>query len=290
MSTLATIGTVWELLGDVEHVVKGHVLATFAEWHAVIKACEEAGMLAPLVPSKNRGAASLVAAGPFLKRALNDLRAVWLLIERGYSTQAASVAASLYENALTAAVLAGDDKLAEEAKKTKHAEIPWSPKQLAQLNARRELSIQEKSGSTPTGKAYEDAWTISYFHYKWLCQIKHPTWQAVYHDVQGTLISGTEYTIRPAPNDIADDAQLKARVIGVSVSQVFIAARSFFLALDGDETSSEYVAFEDKANFVHSEIRRLMKKEYGKPPPISVLDTSFIKTDFATLRRYDRET
>ena len=113
------------------------------------------------------------------------------------------------------------------------------------------------------------------------------TWQAVYHDVQGALVNSAEYAIRPGPNNIADDAQLKARILGVSVSQAFIAARSFFLALDGDESSPEYVAFEDKANFVNSEIRRLIKKEYGKPSPISVLDRSFIKTDFETLRKYD---
>ena len=84
MSKLTTVEAVWQLLDDIENVVKDQVGSSFAEWQAVIRACEEAGMLAPMVPSKNSGALSLVAAGPFLKRALNDLRAVWLLIERGY--------------------------------------------------------------------------------------------------------------------------------------------------------------------------------------------------------------
>lgn len=287
MSKLAAVESIWPLLNDIEHIVKDQVIAEFSEWQEVVRACEEAGMLAPMVPSPNGGTQSLVAAGPFLKRALNDLRAVWLLIERGYSTQAASVAASLYENALTAAAIAGDEKLALEAKNTKYAEIPWNPKQLAQLNAKREMAIQAKEGRKTSAKEYEDAWTISYFNYKWLCQIKHPTWQAVYHDVQGSLVHNSEYAIRPGPNNVTDDAQLKARILGVSVSQVFGAARSFFLALDGDESSEEYVAFEEKVNFIHSEVRRLIKREYGKPSPISVLDRSFIKTDFATLRKYD---
>jgi hypothetical protein len=287
VSKIAAVEAIWPLLDDIERVVRDEVRQSISEWETVVRACEEAGMLAPMVPSKNSGMPSLVAAGPFLKRSLNDLRAVWLLIERGYSTQAASVAASLYENALTAAVLAGDEKLALEAKKTKYAEIPWSPKQLAQLNSRRETSIQEKSGHRTTAKEYEDAWTISYFNYKWLCQIKHPTWQAVYHDVQGSLINDREYAIRPGPNNVAEDGQLKARVLGVAVSQVFTAVRSFFLALDGDETTPEYSSFEDKINVVHAGVRRLMQKEYGKPSPISVLDKSFIKTDFATLRKYD---
>lgn len=149
------------------------------------------------------------------------------------------------------------------------------------------MAIKEKAGHRTTTKEYEDAWTISYFNYKWLCQIKHPTWQAVYHDVQGSLINDQEYAIRPGPNNVADDAQLKARVLGVSVSQTFMAVRSFFLALDGDESTPEYSAFEDKANFVHAGIIRLMKKEYGKSSSISVLDRSFIKTDFETLRKYN---
>jgi hypothetical protein len=287
MSKLTAVEAIWHALDDIELVVKSQVLAEFSEWHAVVRTCEELGMLAPMVPSQNSGDFSLITAGPFLKRALNDLRAVWLLIERGYSTQAASVAASLYENALTAAAIAGNDKLAREAKQTKYAEIPWTPKRLAQLNARREISIREKPENKLSNKEYEDAWTISYFNYKWLCQIKHPTWQAVYHDIQGSLINNVEYAIRPGPNNIADDKQLKARILGVSLSQTFIAARSFFLALSSDVSSAEYQAFESKANFVHTEIRRLIKREYGKPSPISVLNRSFIKTDFETLRKYD---
>lgn len=287
MSKVAAVESIWPLLEDVESVVRVEVRKSLGEWEVVVRTCEEAGMLAPMVPSEKHGRPSLVAAGPFLKRALNDLRGVWLLLERGYSTQAASVAASLYENALTAAVLAGDEKLTLEAKKTKYAEIPWTPKRLAQLNSRREMAIQEKSGRRTTGKEYEDAWTISYFNYKWLCQIKHPTWQTVYHDVQGSLVNAQEYAIRPGPNNVAYDHQLKVRILGVSISQVFIATQSFFLALEGDESTPEYSAFEEKVNFVHAGVRRLMKKECGKPSPISVLDRNFIKTDFESLRKYD---
>ena len=83
-------------------------------------------------------------------------------------------------------------KLAEEARKTKYAEIPWSPKQLAQLDAKRGLDIQARNGKKTTVKEYEDSWTICYYHYKWLCQIKHPTWQSVYHDLRGSRTSKNE--------------------------------------------------------------------------------------------------
>jgi hypothetical protein len=287
VSKIETVESLWPILDDVERLVRDEVRADVQEWEKVVRACIEAGTLAPMVPSKNHGRLQFIAAGPFLKRALNDLRCVWILIERGYSTQAASVAASLYENALTAAILASDEKLAIEARKTKYAEIPWTPKQLAQLNARREIAFQEKTGKRSTNKEYEDAWTISYFNYKWLCQIKHPTWQAVHHDVRGALVTENEYAIRPGPNNVKEDMQLKARILGVSVTQVFVASRSFVLALECDESTPEYESFEKKVNFVWAGVRDLMKKEYGKPSPISLLDRSFVKTDFETFRKYD---
>ena len=62
------------------------------------------------------------------------------------------------------------------------------------------------------------------------------------------------------------------------------AIKSFFLTLDGHEDSAEYSTFEDKVNQVHFGIAELIKLQYGKPSPIQVLNRSFIKTDFASLK------
>ena len=287
MSKITTVESLWKLLDDIENVTRDETRQALIEWEGVVRAAIEAGCLAPMVPAKNHSAPQFIAAAPFLKRALNDLRGIWLLLERGYSSQAASIAASLYENALTAAVIASSEKLATEARKTKYAEIPWTPKKLAQLDARRTLDVQAKNGKKTTAKEYEDAWTISYFHYKWLCQIKHPTWQSVYHDVKGTITGKAEYAVRPGPNNAPDDLQIKVCILGGSIAKILEATKSFFLALDADESSPEYSAFEDKINEAHFGVLRLMKPHQGKPSPIAVLDRSFIKTDFETLRKYD---
>lgn len=287
MSKIAAVEALWTLLDDIERVTRDELGVALADWEAVVRSAIEAGCLAPLVPAKNQSAKQLVAAAPFLKRALNDMRGIWLMLERGYSSQAASVAASLYENALTAAIIAGSEKLAKEASQTKYAEIPWTPKQLAQLNARRGLEVQAKNGKKTTPKEYEDAWTISYFNYKWLCQIKHPTWQSVQHDVRGTLTNPTEYAVRPGPNNVPEDMHLKACILGGSVAKLLEASKSFFLALEADENSIEYSRFEDKVNEAHFGVLRLMKTYQGKPAPVMVLDRSFIKTDFASLKQYD---
>lgn len=195
----------------------------------------------------------------------------------------------MFENALTAAVLASSEDLVAEARKTKYAEIPWSPKKLAQLDAPRALDVQVKRGKKPSHKEYEDAWTINYYHYKWLCQIKHPTWQSVYHDVRGTITSEREYAVRPGPNNVPEDMQVRGGILGGSVAKVLEASKSFFLALDADGSSAEHKGFEMKANEAHFGVLRLMKAQalQGKAPPVTVLDRSFIKTDFETLRKYE---
>lgn len=287
MNKINAVETVWKMLGNLEQATRDQPNSILMEWEPVVRAAIEAGCLVPLIPAKNQSVPQLIAAGPFLKRALNDLRAVWLMLERGYSSQAASIAASLFENALTAAVLASSEELAAEAQKTKYAEIPWSPKQLAQLNAKRSLDIQTRNKKKATTKEYEDSWTISYYHYKWLCQIKHPTWQSVYHDIKGTRTTKNEYAVRPGPNNVPEDDHIKACILGGAVAKLLEADKSFFLALEADESSAEYSAFEDRVNTAHFGVLQLMRPHQGKPSPVSVLDRSFIKTDFETLHQYD---
>lgn len=279
-----TVESIWSQLPDLEAICTATVSSQLAGWEDLVVACLEAGMLAPMVPSKKKLDVRLLTAAPFLKCSLDDLRGVWLLIERGYTSQAAAVAAALFENALTAAVIAGSEELARQASKSKDGEIPWGAKELCQLDTKREMALKPQGEKGALQKEYEDGWTISYFHYKWLCQVKHPTWQAATHAIRSTVVKDREYAVRPGPNNLDDDLQVKARVLAVSLTKALQAVKSFFLSLDGDEASKEYNAFEDKINKVHFGVMELIKKQYGKPSPIEVLNRGFIKTDFSTLK------
>lgn len=291
MSTLTAIQSAWKNLDADEISVLPEAKQLLVDWEPVVKATVEAGCLAPVVPAGNQGSFQLKSAAPFLKRALNDLRGVWLLLARGYSSQAASVAASLYENALASAVMASSESLAREALSTKFEEIPWPPKKLAQLDARRHVDFQKRNGKLVSEREYEDSWTISYYNYKWLCQIKHPTWQSAFHDAKGTSKkgAGSEFLVKPAPNHVSEDVHVRACILGISVSKCLEASKSFFLSLEADESSEEYVAFEERASEVHFGVLRLMKPYQGRPSPINVLDRSFIKTDFSTFKRFEGE-
>lgn len=281
---IETIESIWGQLSDLEHMSRECREPSLKPWAELVSSCIEAGALAPMVPSDKSGDLRLITAAPFLKCTLDDLRAMWLLVEIGYTTQAAAVAAVLFENALTTAVIAESEDLALHARKAKYAQIPWGAKDLCQLDAKREIRLGEKQGRETTQKMYEDNWTISYFHYKWLCQIKHPTWQTATHAIKSTIVTGTEYAVRPGPNTLPEDIHLGIRVVGISLTKALQAIKSYFLSLEGDKESNEYTAFEKRANKVHFGVLKYIKLEYEKPSPITVLDRSFIKTDFSTLR------
>ncbi len=281
---IQAVDSLWSVLPDLESASRDGMDRALLAWEKLIQRCIEAGALAPMVVASKPTDVRLMAAAPFLKRTLDDLRAVWLLVQVGYSAQAASVAAALFENALTAAVIAESTTLAKQALNSKNLDIPWSAKDLCQLDAKREGRLAEQRGEKPTAKEYEDSWSVSYLHYKWLCQIKHPTLQAAFHAAKASAVGPNEFAVRPGPNNLPEDVQLKVRVVAISLTKTLQAAKSFFLTVAGDEASAEYQAFEDKVNEVHFGIMDQIKHQYGKESPIQVLDRGFLKTDFATLK------
>lgn len=288
MTKTEFIERAYSALEDVEALSRESLKGELLEWNEIIKNCIEAGGLVPTLPAKNSGLPRINAAAPFLKRALTDLRAIQLLITIGYTSQAASIAASLWENALTAAILADSESLTFQAKLTKFAEIPWPPLQLAKLNAKRELKIQYK-GQSYAQKEFEDSWTITYYNYKWLCQIKHPTWQSAFHDVKSATTTKEQYALFPFPCNFPEDMHLKFMILGISTSKALEAIKSFFLSLECDEGDEGYSKFETKVNLVHFGVLKQMEVFAGKQPPVKVLDTKFIKTDFSTLiEKYGR--
>lgn len=281
---IKTVELVWTRLPELEAACALSVSKSLAGWEDLIIACLEAGMLAPMITNEKQLSMRLVTAAPFLKCSLDDLRAIWILVERGYTAQAAAVAAALFENAMVAAAIAGSDDLALVARKSKHGEIPWGAKELCQLTTKLDMERDGSIVAENAQKQYEDNWTIAYFHYKWLCQVKHPTWQAVSHAARSTAVGGRKYAVRPGPNILEDDLQVKARVLAVSLSKSLMAIRSFFLSLDGNEQSDEYRSFEEKFSKAYVGVMDLIKKQEGKRSPIRVLNRSFIKTDFSTLK------
>ena len=102
----------------------------------VVTDCYECALLAFCLPTRSRQAGpDIVVAGLFMKRCLNELRAIWLLLNLGYTSEAAAVAAAIFEAALLVTCVAGDKSLAEKCLASRSTQMP-GPKELCKIYAR----------------------------------------------------------------------------------------------------------------------------------------------------------
>ena len=183
MNTEQKIGPdgLWVACEGMEAAATIDLSTQLAPFASAIRNCYEAGVQAPtLVATRHKELDTLLSA-LFLKRTLNDLRATWVLLQIGYTSQAAAVTASLYENALATSCLAGDLKNALQFRSDKISDLPWSPQQLAKKLAQRWQTEAVNAGQLFDQNEYEQAWREVYSAYKWLCKIKHPTAKSALH-------------------------------------------------------------------------------------------------------------
>jgi hypothetical protein len=92
----------WRLvrLNQLEEAAKTTVTKQLHAFESPFRDAYEAGVIIPVLRNEGTATIDVRPAALFFKRALNDLRGVWLLLTTGYRSQAASVAASLFESAL----------------------------------------------------------------------------------------------------------------------------------------------------------------------------------------------
>jgi hypothetical protein len=165
----------WLACDQMETAAEVALKNQLSQFEPAIRDCYEAGVQVPTLASKRYGQPDILFSALFLKKALNDLRAVWILVSTGYTSQAAAVAATLYENALAASCLAGDPICAERLQKERTGDLPWSAQDLAKLLAKRWQEDAQKAKRVFKKEEFELAWREVYSAYKWLCKIKHPT-------------------------------------------------------------------------------------------------------------------
>jgi len=114
----------WLACDQLEQTAEATLKQHLSQFEPAIRDCYEAGVQVPTLASRRCGAPDIVLAALFLKKALNDLRAVWMLVCHGYTSQAAAIAATLYENALAASCLAGNADHAAHFLKRKNGDLP----------------------------------------------------------------------------------------------------------------------------------------------------------------------
>jgi hypothetical protein len=191
----------------------------------LVRYAYEAAVEAPTIPSGVHVSGSSTAA-LFLKRALVDLRAVWVLLRSGYTSPAAAVAASLWEHSLAVAAILSDPQAHRSI--AKNGDIPWSAIDLAEF-------LREDAGDTRPANAYAA--------YKWLCKIKHPTLRSAVHDAGAAAVADGTYAVMSAPDTRVEDLASKRTIVMLCLARVTHAAETFVEANKPDRQSPAYQRF-----------------------------------------------
>lgn len=254
----------WDALTEMEATADRILTDTLNPFHAAFRSSYEAGVQAPTLTGRRHNEPDMLAAAPFLKRTLNDLRCVWILLLRGYTSQAAAVAASLFENALATYCLAGDEANAGSLESEPTGDIPWTTMEMAKKWA----AVEERAG-TPE---YELRWREMYGAYKWLCKIKHPTQRSALHDTIATKLRD-EYVVMAAPNLASEDQELKATVAALSLSRALQSIARFAEGLDPEKATDEYRQFDARLAAAGTQAIEAFKTIAKGPLPFDVSDS-----------------
>lgn len=239
--------------------------------------CYEAGVQAPTLKGSRHGENDIILSALFLKRSLTDFRSIWLLTKTGYTSQAASIAASLFENALAITSIVSSNENVEQLMASKSGDLPWGAQLLAQNQARRWQKETLEKGESFDSDEYEKAWREIYSSYKWLCKIKHPTLRSVSYDAGSTSMDKKDYVVMASPDIRNEDLVVKAAVLMISFSRVYEAIRQFILALGCEEETDEYAEFEEKLSQSHSETMRAFTSFSQQPLPFNIGDSKIAK-------------
>jgi hypothetical protein len=212
----------WDRLSSLEFAAQGKIAIQLVPFEQPFRDAYEAGVIVPVLRAGGSPAVDVRVAALFHKRMLNDLRGVWLMLCTGYTSQAASIAASLYESALAATCLTISSANVAKLLQQPEGEIPWKITEMAQM-------VIAAEGKT-VGADYENQWRALYAHYVWLCQIKHASSQSVVHDTTGTALE-KGYVVMALPNVRDEDMPIKAMVAIISLHRALDGIAAFAKAL-----------------------------------------------------------
>lgn len=222
----------WRALSPLELVSSPKIAEMLKPFRQPITDCYECGVEVPTLPCKREATKDIGVAALFLKRTLNDLRAIWNLLLLGYTSQAGSVAAATFENALAISCIAGNINRTEQFLKSA-SELPWSVADLCRMYA-----SQTKRG--------ENYWEVLYSQYKWLCKVKHPTIPSALHDAFSVSLTESEYIVMGAPDTREEDLPNKAFILSVTILKVTEAIESFALARRLDFEKRNVVSWQNR--------------------------------------------
>lgn len=267
----------WDSLEELESIAQGKLSNELAPFRNAFKVCYEAGVQAPTLSASRNNKEIICASALFLKRTLNDLRGTWLLANIGYTSQAASVAASLYENAMVVSTLKIDNVNSQMLSDISKGNIPWKPMELA-----KKLSDIWQKESLDKGEPYTDvqkeqAWREIYSLYKWLCQIKHPTIDSARHDAPSTSLEYGSYVVMAVPDLRDEDLCVKAMILTIALIRCIEAIKRFALVLKPDILAEYNSNFWQRLDRAEKETGEALSYVGKGPLPFTITDSELAK-------------
>src|ERR1035437_3919005 len=266
---LTPVDGTWERLESIEDRASTTISKQLRQFSQPFEDAYEAGVIVPTLKHNSPKVIDLRCAALLLKRTLNDLRGVWVLLGKGYTSQAASVAASLYESALASICLTQNKQNADKFLSNPSGEIPWSPMEMTKM-------VVGAEGAATSGKEFENNWRALYAHYVWLCQIKHSTLNSVAHDTSASTLDGKGYVVMAVPNVQKDDATVKAAIAVKSLMRTLECIEAFAKALGYDGELPNECDFDERVRRARKESWEAFKP-FAKPSPISISRSWFVK-------------
>lgn len=258
----------WERLDALEVAAEEKVSKQLHEFAAPFGDAYEAGVIVPVLRSKGLATIDVRTAALFFKRVLNDLRGVWLLLRIGYTSQAASVAASLYESALATTCLLQSNDNITNFHADPHGEIPWSITDMAKMVVRGE-------GKKPQSKEFENSWRALYAHYCWLCQIKHSSRESVIHDTSASSLAEKGYVVMALPNVRSEDVSVKSMVAIISLHRTLDCIEAFAQALGFREKLPDDFGFAERFHRARDFAWKAFEPHLNSLGPVSIARSRF---------------
>jgi len=266
----------WDLLSALENAQTPELVRALKPFAQLTANCYECGVEVPTLPHKHGKTADINVAGLFLKRSLNDLRAIWNLLAMGYTSQAGAVAASAFENALVVTCVAGNLDRSNKLLKSESVELPWSVADMCKMHI-QQLNENRKSSKAYSEKGFEDSWTALYAHYVWLCMVKHPTVQSAVHDAFSIKIDEHQYGIMAAPDTRPEDLPNKAMVLVVTINRIVNTIDDFAKAYGVDNKDPRVVSWQRRLDSIFLDIDKAMEPLWHTQPPIGIGSSRFAR-------------
>ena len=260
----------WIRLDDLELRAAAAISRQLAAFESPFRDTYEAGVIVPVLRAQRRAVLDVRCAALFFKRVLNDFRGVWVLLRRGYTSQAAAIAASLYENALASICLTQSNDNISDFQTKPDGEIPWSPIEMAKM-------VNRVEGKKVNTKEFENGWRSLYAHYVWLCQIKHSTRQSVIHDTVASSLAHKHYVIMALPNIRDEDVPVKALVAIISLHRTLDSIEAIAKALGFKKQMPDDYKFRERFQRARELSWEAFKPYLKGPNPITISQSWFPK-------------